>query len=144
MQKEEKFIDCQQKQNGEYAARGKLNTYRKFSFGNDASKSNDYAWTKENSPKKRTHLVGMKKPNSNKLYDIHGNVHEFVEDWYLKKLVVKVDPKGPRTGKQKVVKGGSYKFDINNARSGYRGTLVPNKPSRGVGFRLVRNYSKKR
>jgi len=63
----------------EYAARAGTTT--RYSFGDDESKLGDYAWYRENSDGK-THDVGQKKPNPWGLYDIHGNVREWVQDIY--------------------------------------------------------------
>ncbi len=63
----------------EYAARAGTKTI--YSFGDDESMLGDYAWYYENSALK-THDVGQKKSNPWGLYDMHGNVSEWVEDWY--------------------------------------------------------------
>ena len=61
------------------AARG--NTTTAYSFGDESSRLGDYAWYWENSGKK-THPVGLKQPNPYGLYDVHGNVWEWVQDNY--------------------------------------------------------------
>lgn len=64
----------------EYACRAGSST--SYSFGNDVSELNDYAWYDENSEGKH-HPVGRKKPNPWGLYDMHGNVAEWVLDQYV-------------------------------------------------------------
>ena len=64
----------------EYACRAGTTTT--YSFGDDASQLDDYAWYAENSDD-AYHEVGLKKPNPWGLHDIHGNVAEWVLDQYL-------------------------------------------------------------
>ena len=85
--------------------------------------------------------VGSYKANAFGLYDLHGNVIEWCEDWYgdYRGVVSVTDPKGPATGERRVLRGGSFVRDVSFARSSYRGDLTPaNSDSVGVGFRLAR------
>lgn len=144
----------------EYA--GRAGTSTAFSFGDNASDLNDYAWFADNTMKSGTRPVGQKKPNAFGLFDMHGNAAEWVLDGYgpykaadqpLNAHVdwVRTDKPDPR-----VVRGGSWEFPAEQCRSAARlgsddkawKEYDPNlpkspwwyttDPARGVGFRLLR------
>jgi formylglycine-generating enzyme required for sulfatase activity len=97
----------------EYAARAGTDT--RYFFGNDPSKLGDYAWFKENAGGKR-HPVGQKKPNQWGLYDIYGNVAEFVRDEHSEDYYAqgpKVDPAGPSLGTYS-----SMEFNVEAPKAG--------------------------
>jgi formylglycine-generating enzyme required for sulfatase activity len=85
--------------------------------------------------------VGSYKPNAFGLYDMHGNVAEWCNDWYDSSLNYgkATDPKGPVTGRNRVIRGGDFNSDPESLYSAGRGES--DKPySRGdYGFRLVRD-----
>ncbi len=118
----------------EYAARsgGKK---EKYAGTNDNPDS--VAWYRNNSGK-NTHSVGQKEPNGLNLYDMSGNVLEWVGDWYGKKYYKnspKDNPKGPSSGKYRVLRGGSWDTGSRSVRVAYRARFIPDIRISGYGFR---------
>jgi formylglycine-generating enzyme required for sulfatase activity len=72
-----------------------------WSFGSDVGLMVDYGWFEENSGK-RPHGVCLKRPSLGGLYDVHGNVYEWVHDLVL------LDPQGVRRGHDRVLRGGGW------------------------------------
>ena len=115
----------------EYSARAGTKTA--YYFGDDSSMLGQYAWFLDNSEKK-THPVGQKKPNQWGLYDMHGNVWQWCQDWYgeyPQKDVV--DPQGPDKGKLRVQRGGSWFTSPAGCRSAYRFINEPGSRNLGPG-----------
>ena len=106
----------------EYAARA--NTATEYFFGDEPDRLGEYAWYSQNA-NKRTHDVGLKKPNPWGLYDIYGNAFEWVQDGYSyygdsyqtgthNELI------GEEKSYLKVVRGGSWRRPAFQARSSNR------------------------
>ncbi|MGN7989975.1 formylglycine-generating enzyme family protein [Pedobacter sp. 22226] len=103
----------------EYACKAGSETA--YSFGNDASKLDDYAWFKDNSNNK-THKVGLKKPNAWGLFDMHGNVSEwtydqYIADFYSKDKTTENPVAKPEKLYPNAVRGGSYDEKPENLTS---------------------------
>ena len=123
----------------EYACRSGTRT--RYSFGDDESKLDDYAWYSENSGSE-THPVGQKKPNFWGLYDRHGNVWEWCKDnWHKYYDGAPSDGSAWEVGgsSYRVFRGGSWNFNARSYRSAYRFGFVPGDRIGLLGFRVLRN-----
>ena len=102
------------------------------------SQLKNYAWYKDNSGSK-THPVGQKKPNGLGLYDMSGNVWEWVEDWFGGYSTgTLTDPKVDSSGSNRVYRGGSWYSLASLSRSAYRRSDSPVNRFISIGFRLRR------
>jgi formylglycine-generating enzyme required for sulfatase activity len=126
----------------EYACRAGTTT--RWSFGDDESQLVEYAWYKANAcdvGECYGHEVGMKRPNPWGLYDMHGNVYEWCQDWYGETYYSaspSIDPAGPSSGSTRVVRGGYFGLVELNVRSALRGDRTPDNRLPDFGVRLVR------
>jgi formylglycine-generating enzyme required for sulfatase activity len=118
----------------EYAARAA--TVTEFSFGDDERDMRFYGWYRDitQNAEEYPHEVGRKRPNPWGLYDMHGNVWEWVHDWYFGSYSAqpKMNPD------EKVLKGGAWDYRAYGARSAFRASKLPNRTDATVGFRLIR------
>lgn len=127
----------------ERAARGGTET--RFSFGDALD------WTAEYSKEAMPYMwycgnscswpqsVGTRLPNPFGLYDMHGNVFEWVEDWYedFKSMNPVTDPRGPTKGTYRVLRGGCFQYPLASERSAARHAFLPNAAPRYYGFRVA-------
>ncbi len=96
--------------------------------------------TKPGQYRETTVPVGSFSPNAFGLYDMHGNVSEWVWDYYgAYGTEEQTDPTGPDSGSLRVYRGGGWNDFAKNMRSAYRATLEPELMSFNIGLRLVRN-----
>ena len=125
----------------EYAARAGTDTA--YSFGNDASQLGAYGWYTTNS-NARTHPVGQKLPNGFGLYDMHGNVWQWVQDCYSDSYSGASMDGSANTTKRcgnRVLRGGSWYSIPRFLRSAIRNLNAPSGRGNYFGFRVARTLS---
>ncbi|HCR48798.1 MAG TPA: hypothetical protein DIW24_04150 [Bacteroidetes bacterium] len=125
----------------EYGARA--GSSRAFTWGNDVEKGRANCKNcGSRFDEKETAPVGSFFPNAFGLYDVHGNVSEWVQDWYSEEYYklpeASRDPVGPQTGTARVIRGGSFDLPADELRVFVRGSAPPVYKSGNVGFRLVK------
>ncbi|MGD2009870.1 MAG: formylglycine-generating enzyme family protein [Desulfobacterales bacterium] len=122
----------------EYAARA--DSESSYTFGSDTNILSQYAWYRNNSGGE-THPVGQLNPNAWGLYDMHGNVHEWCQDWFDRKYYSQSPsnaPSGPLTGLAKALRGGDWGSEDWYCRCASRSLSSPDRRSDRLGFRLIR------
>jgi len=140
--------DCQefiQKFNAKTKGGYRLPTEAEWECACRAGTTTAYSFGDEITPKDANYFcsnidkpvaVGSYKPNAFGLYDMHGNVFDWCEDWFTGYSAGAVtDPMGPATGERRVLRGGSFRSD---GRSSSRVIEVPSYRGFDSGFRLAR------
>jgi len=128
----------------EYAARA--GTATAFSFGPDDRKFSEYGFSMLQEPyagAMATAPAVSRKPNPWGLYQMHGNVHEWVWDVYAPRYDTSrvTDPLGPDVGELRVTRGGTQRMPANYGRSAARLMDDPCVTRYGLGFRVARNLA---
>lgn len=119
----------------EYAARGGKHS-RGFKYSG-SDNIGDVAWYDENSGS-TTPQVGTKQPNELGIYDMSGNVWEWCGDWYGSySSSDQVNPTGPSSGSDHVLRGGSWGNNAGDCRVSYRFRYFPSLRHYSCGFRVV-------
>ena len=131
-------------------AGGRLPTEAEWEYAARAGTTGDYAgdldvmaWYGANA-NNTTHPVGVKTPNAWGLYDMHGNVWEWVSDWYASDIYGQyengtvTDPEGAERGSYRVIRGGSWLYAARYVRVAIRSFFTPGRRYSDVGFRIVR------
>jgi formylglycine-generating enzyme required for sulfatase activity len=128
----------------EYACRAGTTTLFSWGDGADGASIDPYAWWEQNSVY-HTRPVGEKQPNAWGLHDMHGNVYEWVWDYYgtgYYDLGAVTDPHGPATGNaahDRLIRGGGCDQPSAPLRSAHRTVGFPGAQAWNHGFRFVRN-----
>ena len=125
----------------EKAARGGSEG-RRYPWGDDLDPSNcNFLADPAVKRQRGTRPTGTYPPNAYGLYDVIGNVWEWVSDWYSADYYGSGDvhdPRGPNTGSQRIVRGGSWvNDDLAMLRCSYRHKVPPDTYAYSVGFRVV-------
>jgi len=124
----------------EYACRA--GSTSRYCFGNDDSDLGRYAWYDANAwdkDQKYAHKVGQKQANAWGLYDMHGNVWEWCQDWYHDSYTgAPADGSAWETPSEqfRVLRGGSWDSSPSLCRSAYRHYDTPDRRRTVIGFRV--------
>jgi formylglycine-generating enzyme required for sulfatase activity len=127
----------------EYACRAGTKT--RFNTGDSDTALAQAGWYFSNS-ENTTHPVGQKKPNAWGLYDMHGNVNEWCQDWFADNYYANSpteDPKGPIQGAERVLRGGAWNLNVAYCEAAYRTHHSPVSREMTVGFRVVVTLAQK-
>ena len=123
----------------EKAARGKRPV--KYPWGNTPPDSNNLNYNEE--IKKTTAVGSFEKGKSDYgLYDLSGNVSEWVSDWHSPEYYLfspKKNPQGPKKGQYKVIRGGSWRNNAEDVNLVYRNATTPRNRSLAIGFRCAKS-----
>jgi formylglycine-generating enzyme required for sulfatase activity len=125
----------------EKAARGGLEGVQ-YPWGDTIDCSNANYWGQDGGCIGDTSSVGVYAPNRYDLYDMAGNVWEWVDDWYDSNYYESTpanNPTGPESGETRVLRGGSWFGNSYYLRTANRFYLVPSSSDDDIGFRCARD-----
>jgi uncharacterized protein (TIGR02996 family) len=135
----------------EYACRGGANSSSPFFFGDSLSSTqanfdgnHPYGGAAKGPHLQRTSPVGSYKPNAFGLFDMHGNVWEWCQDWYDENYSKQSPRQGPQNGSYPMLRGGSWDDGAHYCRSAGRDRAGPGHRCSNIGFRVVCSPSPQR
>ena len=121
----------------EYAARA--GSTGQYCYGDEVNRLKEFA-NFEESGFHKTWEVGSGKPNNWGLYDVHGNVWEWCQDWLAPySPAAQVNPRGPAVGTMRVRRGGGHAYHARGCRAAFRWGNDPYYRFRDIGFRVARD-----
>jgi len=142
------WMDCRLPTEAEWEYAARANTSTPFYTGDcltseqaNFNGKKPYTNCGKSENRKKPLAVGNFSPNAFGLYDMHGNIWEWTNDWYGEyDINDKLNPKGPETGERKVDRGGGFYDPAWRCRSACRGGgTPPGNRGQGLSFRLVKD-----
>lgn len=135
------FIATLNRRSDRYVFRLPTEAEWEFAAFRGGTEADESAWC-ETKSEERTHPIGTTRPNALGLFDMIGNVQEWIQDWYAPDYYEgspHSDPRGPERSSYKVYRGGAWLSPAKQCRRSYRGFDFPSSGYYSVGFRLVRS-----